>query len=170
MDKMLTINVKNATAAQLNWLVAKCEGYNITVFTVQEQRARHLEFTEPKRLEAEENYYDEFLAPDAKPKIAIFSDSGSGFKRSPTHEDVKMLVYGGSPEFQYATSWAQAGPIIEREKIRLDPRETEWKAQSWLDDYPKDFFGSTALIAAMRCYVASKLGIVVEIPEEFSEM
>ena len=64
----------------------------------------------------------------------------------------------------YAEDWAQGGPIIEREKITL-----EWTGEGWNayirhdDEYPD---GPTPLVAAMRCYVASKLGDEVEIPEE----
>ena len=65
----------------------------------------------------------------------------------------------------YSGVWSQGGPIIEREKIRLDPRESEWKAQDWACGL-KDYFGPTALIAAMRCFVASKLGDEVDVPEE----
>lgn len=76
----------------------------------------------------------------------------------------------------YSTDWAQAGPIIEREKIQISPIGendtfgTRWSAQ-WLDSWPNvDKFsqthGPTPLIAAMRCYVASELGNEVEIPEE----
>lgn len=67
---------------------------------------------------------------------------------------------------RYSTDWAQGGPIIEREGIDLEHYtlpEHGWmagiinKAQE---------HGTTPLIAAMRCYVASKLGDEVEIPEE----
>ena len=64
--------------------------------------------------------------------------------------------------------WERGGPIIERERIRLDPRESEWQASYW-DDEVENFrtsYGPTALIAAMRCYVHSKLGNAVDIPEE----
>jgi len=73
----------------------------------------------------------------------------------------------------YTTDWAQGGPIIERERIELTfnrPNETDtlWRAEmfdlkgvSIAHEY-----GTTALIAAMRCYVASKLGDEVEIPED----
>ena len=65
----------------------------------------------------------------------------------------------------YATDWSQSGPIIERERIRVHHflTKADWGAslreQGW-------FHGPTPLIAAMRCYVASKLGDNVEIPEE----
>ena len=68
----------------------------------------------------------------------------------------------------YSTDWAQGGAIIEQEGMQL------WKGGTWcasLDQSfnPQDFqTGTTPLIAAMRCYVASKLGDEVEIPEELT--
>jgi hypothetical protein len=58
---------------------------------------------------------------------------------------------------EYSTDWAQAGPIIEREGITVR-RYTDalWDASIGRLDYVAD--GPTPLIAAMRCYVASKLG------------
>ena len=64
-----------------------------------------------------------------------------------------------------STDWAQGGPIIERERIETFIRDEEWYSYSSLS-LPMDFHGDTPLIAAMRCYVASKLGDEVEIPEE----
>jgi len=65
----------------------------------------------------------------------------------------------------YSTNWAQGGPIIEREKICLvGMSKGGWKASIGQQDY--SFASETPLLAAMRCYVASKLGDEVEIPEE----
>lgn len=66
------------------------------------------------------------------------------------------------------TDWSQGGPIIEREKVRLD---TTWNCEDgyWsarMDAVGGWWLGDTPLIAAMRCYVVSKLGDEVEIPEE----
>lgn len=65
-----------------------------------------------------------------------------------------------------STDWAEGGPIIEREKIATQfwRSEGEWEAL-----IKGGFFasrGPTPLIAAMRCYVASKLGDEVEVPDE----
>ena len=83
--------------------------------------------------------------------------------------------------YQYSTGWFQAGPIIEREKLGV------WWATHYVDDdgveYGNHWYcetgctddnydsqhvatGPTPLIAAMRCYVASKLGDEVEVPDE----
>ena len=65
----------------------------------------------------------------------------------------------------YSTDWSQGGPIIEREKIGV------WWDGVWHAKYdgcrPDQVQDAhTPLIAAMRCYVASKLGDEVEIPNE----
>jgi hypothetical protein len=69
--------------------------------------------------------------------------------------------------YKFSTSWAQGGPIIEREKIVMDELDGLWGAGVRKDGTL--FFlsnGPTPLIAAMRCYVASKLGDKVDVPEE----
>ena len=66
-------------------------------------------------------------------------------------------------ECHYSTDWAQGGPIIEREKMTL-----EWTGEDWMAyiRHDEEYFGPTPLIAAMRCFVASKLGEEVELPNE----
>jgi hypothetical protein len=77
--------------------------------------------------------------------------------------------------FEPSTCWAQGGPIIERESIGFTQGNEvcdEWVASySWVKprmdiDDSVEGIGPTPLTAAMRCYVASKLGDEVEIPEE----
>ena len=75
--------------------------------------------------------------------------------------------------FNPAENWSQGGPIIEREKIRLDCAwHPIWTAQSpntaKIDGYTGWIEGATPLIAAMRCYVASKLGDELEVPDELA--
>ena len=74
---------------------------------------------------------------------------------------------------RYSTNWAQGGPIIEREEVDIDyaPTERQWYAHVFTihdDEILQHFMtkGPTPLIAAMRCYVASKLGDTIDIPEE----
>ena len=71
-----------------------------------------------------------------------------------------------------STDWAQGGPIIGRIKgLQLKnwlESKPETCCEVHIHNYEGDWiqFGPTPLIAAMRCYVASKLGDTVEIPEE----
>lgn len=71
-----------------------------------------------------------------------------------------------------STDWAQGGPIIEREKVCV-----AWLSKQDLGMEPEHYcvahidgiyccYGQTPLIAALRCYVASKLGDEVDVPEE----
>jgi hypothetical protein len=70
---------------------------------------------------------------------------------------------------EYSTDWALGGPIIEREGICIGCIGVNYWIASPDAESSKDTSGSTPLIAAMRCYVASKLGDEVEIPKEFRE-
>jgi len=68
----------------------------------------------------------------------------------------------------YSTDWAAGGPIIEREGIAVwQFDDVTWRAMG-KDTVPDPLEGATPLIAAMRCYVASKLGDEVQIPEELT--
>ncbi len=98
-------------------------------------------------------------------------------------DGVPVSLFGCPIEF---VDWATCGPIIEREGILLRALRREghaldgqWLAMydgtntgtmvSWVKrtDFPRHYLsGPTPLIAAMRCYVASKLGDEVDIPEE----
>ena len=66
--------------------------------------------------------------------------------------------------FDPSTDWAKGGPIIEREGISWHcGNKTNWHAYAYGNS--ENMHGPTPLIAAMRCYVASKLGETVDIPE-----
>jgi hypothetical protein len=70
---------------------------------------------------------------------------------------------GHDVEYTPSTDWAQGGPIIEREGIDLSRAGSGW----WALSAPSIIqSGPTPLVAAMRCYVASKLGDEVDVPEE----
>lgn len=67
----------------------------------------------------------------------------------------------------YSTDWSQGGPIIEREMIQVWPYMAGmWCAQMMNTDHGQR--AGSPLIAAMRCYVTSKLGDEVDIPDEIA--
>lgn len=78
-----------------------------------------------------------------------------------------MLSTGETEFFSPRLEWAQGGPIIDREEIQIVRVGDVWEA--WVDTDGVFCQGPTPLIAAMRCYVASKLGEEIEIPEELTE-
>ena len=66
----------------------------------------------------------------------------------------------------YSEQWSQGGPIIEREMIGIGHA---WNRTVWLaseHNIEADLIeGPTPLIAAMRCFVASRLGDEVDVPD-----
>jgi hypothetical protein len=148
---MKTIKVSEATGAALDWLVAQCEGY--------------VDANDP----SEHTDEDEALCYH---NWCLMRDPGVA---------AKWLV-----DLAYSTNWSQGGPIIEREGILLRPIRRPGHALDgqclamydgsntgsmvqWIKrtDWPRRYLeGPTPLVAAMRCYVASRLGETVEVPEE----
>lgn len=93
----------------------------------------------------------------------------------------------GGHWYEFSSKWEQGGPIIEREGICLVANATRWpktEVHGWragLDieaheghsysehtsdmayiEMRNEYNGKTSLIAAMRCFVASKFGETVE--------
>lgn len=103
-----------------------------------------------------------------------------------SHDAADEWVDCGDGRYSPSFNWAQGGPIIEREKINLrairkegHPMDGLWLAAydhgntgslvQWVkrEDWKRHYLsGPTPLVAAMRCFVASKLGDEVAVPEE----
>ena len=73
----------------------------------------------------------------------------------------------------YSTDWLWGGPILERENISVGyqghsgvPLDSLWYATNRVDACG---FGQKPLIAVLRCFCCSKLGDVVDIPEELCQ-
>ena len=85
-----------------------------------------------------------------------------------TNGKVDVFYFDG---YTPSTNWALSGEIIESERLSVTPRDGYWEAyyqDNLFKDDGSDYFqmGATPLIAAMRCYVASKMGNEVQLPEE----
>lgn len=71
---------------------------------------------------------------------------------------------GSLKDFRPSSKWAHGGPIIERERIEMRPESNgQWLGIAMVGS---EAYGSTALIAAMRAYVASKFGS--ELPDKIT--
>ena len=88
-----------------------------------------------------------------------------------TIEIFKAARAGGF--YRYSTDWSQGGPLVEREKLELRCNDDGWQAFCFGFPVAKAHSGrrvwaagSTPLIAAMRCFVASRLGDEVDVPDE----
>ena len=90
--------------------------------------------------------------------LAIYFDEDTG--EPLCHDD-----WEDNQEYKPSTDWMQGGPIIEREEIAI------------FLEYPKSWCatngdvrspGDTPLMAAMRCYVRSKLGEEIDLTKEMT--
>lgn len=91
----------------------------------------------------------------------------------------EVFYAANGDDMDYSTDWAQGGPIIERERIFLKPsklspttaKRIAWGAHGFYGNTEQKVHrhGPTPLIAAMRCYVASKLGDEVDVPDELCQ-
>lgn len=85
----------------------------------------------------------------------------------------EKLLAGGK-EWSPSTDWSQGGPLIEKGGISVKGWHIRWEATLyWSTRAPGDECksyhtrkGSGPLIAICRCFVASKLGEEVDVPEE----
>ena len=80
--------------------------------------------------------------------------------------DLVDMETDDAQELRYSRDWAQGGPIIDSEDIdiiRVGVNNFRGRIEG---GNPTSGYGPTKLIAAMRCYLASKLGREVEVPDE----
>lgn len=82
------------------------------------------------------------------------------------------LPKSGGQGLDYSSDWAVGGPIKEKKKIvsgpSIDDRFFAFMRSPANKENRPSSFGDTELIAAMRCYVTSKLGDTAEVPEELT--
>lgn len=89
---------------------------------------------------------------------------------------VQTVWINGHHKAAFTSDWGQAGPILERYAITAqrghdcyvaNTNKYWWAEEDGGTEYYEAYSAEGPyLIAAMRCYVASKLGDEVEIPEE----
>lgn len=132
----MLIKVSELEGAALDWAVAKCEKLPVR--------------KDPMNIDG-----DYWIWSDMWPPVPGYARIG-----------------GKNNGYSPSTDWAQGGPIIERlnglqVKSWLESKQGN-RCEVHIHNYECDSiaFGPTPLIAAMRCYVASKLGDEIDIPKE----
>jgi hypothetical protein len=146
----MKIKVSEATPIQLNWMVAKAEG--LSWWT-----------RKSARWDQNDGYTDWILGSDGVFKKFWFDETASRAGHWREHD-----------RFEPSTDWSQGGPIIEREEIGIRrnapcSKGCEWQGSPSITAKGaggKWGYGPTPLVAAMRCFVASRLGDEVDVPEE----
>ena len=106
---------------------------------------------------------------DDKGKIILARPYPQGLKAVVNATGMKTLAL---KRFQATANWSIAGPIIEGECIEVSCiHTTGWTPNSWDARHPQRHYakGPTPLVAAMRCYVASKFGDEIDVPKEIAQ-
>jgi Protein of unknown function (DUF2591) len=102
---------------------------------------------------------------------AVAKAQGFSYEKYQQYRDAWLTAIYRPSHWKPSEDWSQCGPIIERERLEVTPWgvDGEWRAQDFYEPSPgvpcAEQYGPTPLIAAMRCYVTSKLGDEIEIPE-----
>lgn len=83
--------------------------------------------------------------------------------------DLVDMNVDGPTSYSPSTLWFQGGPILDKQEITVDYRDSQTEARIWSPE-KVDFFEAVAgkrqgLLAAMRCYVMSVHGETIYIPE-----
>jgi len=128
------------TGIALDWAVAKCEGLPLKLDPMG------------------------FFKHDPKaPQSGYWIWDGEGQSQIIGHRKTR---HNDEEGYSPSKNWAQGGAIIEREYIGLWSEGYDWEAKiqtgsgEWLTEWHE-----TPLIAAMRAYVASKLGDEIDVPD-----
>ena len=102
-----------------------------------------------------------------RPRVGRPTDWDKADDRWVVRAQVANVAWFADYTYNPSANWSQGGPIIERERISISTEENGWSANICAPRYGLSLgFGPTPLIAAMRCYVASRLGDTIDIPEE----
>jgi hypothetical protein len=94
-----------------------------------------------------------------------------GAADTPRSREIFLAQYARKSGYHPSLFWNHGGPIIEREGIAVIRNDGCWNAILGLGVGSRlvvRVSGATPLIAAMRCYVASKMGDTIDIPEELA--
>lgn len=104
------------------------------------------------------------------PRAFVEKDCGQGAIRPLSRWCGVDVTPCGHTVYSPSTNWSQGGPIIERDRID-SYYNGNWNAclQSDATGDPDYWTGPTPLIAAMRCFVASRLGDEVDVPAELED-
>lgn len=147
----MKIKTSELAGPALDWAVAKCEGRGL-------QR-------NPMGAQGGHGWWIWEETPSGKGGILI---DKSVYMEIGPHTQPKTRNSGD--RYSPSTDWAQGGPLTSLAKIDTFNQSNGFagaiEMATRANPHPRPYFDPTPLIAICRCYVASKLGDTVDIPEE----
>lgn len=140
--KTRPIKVSNLFGTTLNWAVATCEG----------------RIVDPERIDL--TVLSLFGLKDLADKLGL--EYGKDVTEAELLADLQLAP-------NYATNWALTGPIKSERRISTSHKHDGWWTSCIYDingNPTYRYCAETELEATLRCYVASQMGAVVEVPME----
>lgn len=167
----MKIQTKDLKGKALDWAVAQCEGIKLSQASFSYQLRKY----DCLQLQHGGGYAPSTRPAQAWPIIERVGIDIHQYKR----RLYELVTYHkgdeNRPEYEMVARHTIYGPSrYTKRAAAIGPNHLKWMARL-SEDYhpfgwtPADFMSDTPLQAAMRCYVASKLGAIVEIPEELAQ-
>lgn len=149
----MKIKTSELTGAALDWAVASAAGY---------LTGGHFHYRECRRVELRGRVLIDWAATRVTDDdLTVWNPTGDWAQGGPIIEQgtISVIAYGGE--------WrATNGDQVTEEAYSFAPLQRNASGTFQTMQGYADEAGGTPLIAAMRCFVASKLGDEVEIPDE----
>lgn len=149
---MIKVKTAELIGPELDWAAAKLEG------TLCEVKGRGATRFNGVWIKNKDGTGEAYVLRDAR-----FEEQYSHCEDWPLYHNQKIWLP--------STLWSQGGPIIEREGITCGPWDTSpamahYGIYQTVNSKNPRMVGPSHLVAAMRCYVSSKFGDEVDIPDE----
>jgi len=104
--------------------------------------------------------------------VALLLYGKANVNINPTVKRKGVWVHGGDGRWRHyfpETNWLQAGKIVESYVCTLIKRDNEWQAEVFGNDrFCYSVKATNPRWAALRTFVASRLGPTVSVPEELA--
>jgi hypothetical protein len=171
--KMTKVTTKDLTGIALDWAVATCEGYILTTDGISHlvEKEGRLSLLGPATSAGK---------PCGYSPSSYWAQGGLIIEREGIdihqvkHHPFHTYAYSETTKARFPDGEVSATPGGTRFiKVPRTPgvNDGKWTARMSVDHHPfgwkkDDFMSDTALSAAMRCYVAKKLGDYLDVPSE----
>lgn len=153
----------------LDWAVATAYGLSVVTVTVEDQAIAHERVLRDHYSDAELQEHlikwNKHARPTLRTRLAVLDSEGFP-------NGNPFMQNGRGVPLAFSREWSQAGPIMDKEGIYFAPLPDKGiRAFRFINgEYLNltDCWGEniTRCVVAMRCFVASRLGDEVNIPEE----
>lgn len=103
-------------------------------------------------------------------KCKVAELSGQQLDDAVAYVHGRVLAGEDRERYKPSTNWAHGGPLIEQNEVTISGDSGDWTAWTPVIEFGCEdainMNGPTMLIAAMRSFVAARLGWEIDLPDE----